>query len=83
MLYFAGPAPADLDNWFLDVQLAYGEFRADQIAINMETEINRIRFEFEEEEEHMEKERKKKLVTEDMEDAEDKLKKLKEKVVND
>lgn len=33
LLYHAGPAPADLDNWLLDVQLAYGEFHADQISL--------------------------------------------------
>ncbi len=33
LLYHAGPPPADLDNWLLDVQLAYGDFRADQISL--------------------------------------------------
>lgn len=33
LLYREGPQPADLDNWLLDVQLAYGEFRTDQVAI--------------------------------------------------
>jgi uncharacterized protein (TIGR02687 family) len=33
LLYRAGPPPADLDNWLLDVQLAYGEFRTDQIGL--------------------------------------------------
>ena len=33
LLYHAGPPPADLDNWLLDIQLAFGEFRADQIAL--------------------------------------------------
>ena len=33
LLYREGPPPADLDNWLLDVQLAQGEFRADQGAI--------------------------------------------------
>lgn len=33
LLYHEGPQPADLDNWLLDVQLAQGEFRADQIGI--------------------------------------------------
>jgi len=28
-----GPQPEDLDNWLLDVQLAHGEFRTDQVAI--------------------------------------------------
>jgi len=33
LLYRKGPQPADLDNWLLDVQLAHGEFRTDQVAI--------------------------------------------------
>lgn len=33
LLYREGPQPADLDNWMLDVQLAHGEFRTDQVAI--------------------------------------------------
>ncbi len=33
LLYHAGPQPEDLDNWLLDVQLAYGEFRADQAGL--------------------------------------------------
>ena len=33
LIYHSGPAPADLDNWLLDVQLAHGEFRADQISL--------------------------------------------------
>ncbi len=33
LLYREGPQPADLDNWLLDVQLANGEFRTDQVAI--------------------------------------------------
>lgn len=33
LLYHDGPQPADLDNWLLDVQLAQGEFRADQGAL--------------------------------------------------
>lgn len=33
LLYSEGPQPADLDNWLLDVQLAHGEFRTDQVAI--------------------------------------------------
>jgi len=34
LLYHAGPPAADdLDNWMLDVQLAYGEFRADQVSL--------------------------------------------------
>lgn len=33
LLYRDGAQPADLDNWLLDVQLAHGEFRTDQVAI--------------------------------------------------
>lgn len=33
LLYRAGAIPDDLENWLLDVQLAYGEFRADQVAL--------------------------------------------------
>ncbi|MCC5808692.1 MAG: BREX-1 system phosphatase PglZ type A [Opitutales bacterium] len=33
LLYREGPQPQDLDNWLLDVQLAHGEFRTDQVAI--------------------------------------------------
>jgi len=33
LLYRKGPQPSDLDNWLLDVQLAHGEFRTDQVAI--------------------------------------------------
>ncbi len=33
LLYHDGPAPPDLENWLLDVQLAQGEFRADQVAL--------------------------------------------------
>lgn len=34
LLYREGPEPVDpLDNWLLDVQLAHGEFRTDQVAI--------------------------------------------------
>lgn len=33
LLYHEGPQPVDLDNWLLDVQLAHGEFRTDQIAL--------------------------------------------------
>ena len=33
LLYREGPQPDDLDNWLLDVQLAHGEFRTDQVAI--------------------------------------------------
>lgn len=33
LLYHAGPKPPDMDNWLLDVELAYGEFQADQGAL--------------------------------------------------
>lgn len=33
LLYRYGPQPDDLDNWLLDVQLAQGEFRTDQVAL--------------------------------------------------
>lgn len=33
LLYHEGKQPEDIDNWLLDVQLANGEFRADQVAI--------------------------------------------------
>ena len=33
LIYHEGSQPDDLNNWLLDVQLAYGEFRTDQIAI--------------------------------------------------
>lgn len=33
LLYQEGPQPADLDNWLLDVLLAHGEFRTDQVSI--------------------------------------------------
>ncbi len=33
LIFRDGPQPADLDNWLLDVQLAQGEFRTDQVAI--------------------------------------------------
>jgi uncharacterized protein (TIGR02687 family) len=33
LLYREGVQPDDLDNWLLDVQLAHGEFRTDQVAI--------------------------------------------------
>jgi uncharacterized protein (TIGR02687 family) len=33
LLYREGPPPPDLENWLLDVQLAHGEFRTDQVAI--------------------------------------------------
>ena len=33
LIFCEGPQPADADNWLLDVQLAQGEFRTDQVAI--------------------------------------------------
>jgi uncharacterized protein (TIGR02687 family) len=33
LIYKAGSQPDDLDNWLLDVQLAHGEFRADQVSL--------------------------------------------------
>lgn len=33
LLYREGSQPDDIDNWLLDVQLAHGEFRTDQVAI--------------------------------------------------
>ena len=33
LLYHAGPEPEELDNWLLDVQLAHGQFRTDQVAL--------------------------------------------------
>jgi uncharacterized protein (TIGR02687 family) len=33
LLYHEGPAPQDIDNWLLDVQLSHGEFREDQEGI--------------------------------------------------
>lgn len=33
LLYRSGPQPDDLCNWLLDVQLANGEFRTDQVAL--------------------------------------------------
>jgi uncharacterized protein (TIGR02687 family) len=33
LLYREGEQPDDLDNWLLDVQLAYGEFRTDQVGL--------------------------------------------------
>ena len=35
LLYHKGSQPADLDNWLLDVQLAHGEFRTDQVGLWM------------------------------------------------
>lgn len=33
LLYHEGPQPDDLDNWLLDVLLAHGEFRTDQVGL--------------------------------------------------
>jgi len=33
LLYREGPQPNDLENWLLDVQLAHGEFRTDQVGL--------------------------------------------------
>lgn len=33
LVFRQGPRPDDLDNWLLDVELAHGEFRTDQIGI--------------------------------------------------
>ena len=33
LLYRDGPQPEDLDNWLLDVELAHGVFKSDQVAI--------------------------------------------------
>lgn len=33
LLYQEGSAPADLDNWLLDVRLAHGEFRTDRVGM--------------------------------------------------
>lgn len=33
LLYREGPRPADVDNWLLDVELAHGVFKTDQVAI--------------------------------------------------
>jgi len=33
LLYHAGPRPADIDNWLLDVFLASAEFRSDQVTM--------------------------------------------------
>jgi len=33
LLFRDGPQPHDLENWLLDVQLAHGEFRTDQVAL--------------------------------------------------
>ena len=33
LIYHQGAQPADIDNWLLDVQLAHGQFRTDQVAL--------------------------------------------------
>lgn len=33
LIYREGPQPEDMENWLLDVLLAHGEFRTDQVAI--------------------------------------------------
>ena len=33
LLYREGPRPADIDNWLLDIELAHGVFKTDQVAI--------------------------------------------------
>jgi len=33
LIYHEGPQPEDIQNWLLDVQLAQGEFRTDQVSI--------------------------------------------------
>ena len=33
LLYHEGPQPQDLDNWLLDILLAYGQFRTDQVSL--------------------------------------------------
>ena len=33
LIYHEGPQPEDINNWLLDVQLAHGEFRTDQVSI--------------------------------------------------
>ncbi len=33
LIYREGPRPADIDNWLLDIELAYATFKADQIAM--------------------------------------------------
>jgi hypothetical protein len=35
LLYREGPRPADIDNWLLDVELAHGVFKSDQVAIRL------------------------------------------------
>src|SRR5262249_5725764 len=33
LLYREGPRPADIANWLLDIELAHGTFKADQVAM--------------------------------------------------
>ena len=33
LIYREGPRPADIDNWLLDVELAHGVFKSDQVAM--------------------------------------------------
>jgi len=33
LLYHEGPQPPDLDNWLLDILLAHGQFRTDQVSL--------------------------------------------------
>ena len=33
LLYRDGPRPAEIDNWLLDIELAHGVFKSDQVAI--------------------------------------------------
>lgn len=33
LLYWDGPRPTDIDNWLLDIELAHGVFKTDQVAI--------------------------------------------------
>lgn len=33
LLYREGPRPADIENWLLDIELAHGVFKSDQVAI--------------------------------------------------
>jgi uncharacterized protein (TIGR02687 family) len=33
LVYRAGPVPADIDNWLLDLELAFGRFSADKVSL--------------------------------------------------
>src|SRR5665213_1182961 len=33
LIYREGPRPTDIDNWLLDVELAHGVFKSDQVAM--------------------------------------------------